>query len=131
MNHSEKAEYHEETDKFIRDNQVRELLQNALTELVLKQPEEPLDYLIKYFGTKKHSQLYSVVGFPENIRKSMVWNLLENFRYEQFQRLALEDNSDINMTLNDLADLQDRGVSVILDNFPSTKVQLRIIAEPA
>ena len=122
MNHAEKTGYHEETDKFIRNHQVRELLQNALAELVLKRPDMPLDYLIKYFGTKKHSQLYSVVGFPESARQYVINDLLDRFRYERLELMTFEENNDFNRVLKDLENQQENGTSLVLDNFPSTKV---------
>ena len=48
MNHQEKANYHQSSEEYLKDMQTREVFGSALAELVLKQPEEPLEFLIKF-----------------------------------------------------------------------------------
>ena len=72
--------------------QTREVFADALSELVLKQPEEPLEFLIKYLQKRNKFQIYSIIGYPEQARINLVEDLAAEFNLKVVVVNNMEEN---------------------------------------
>lgn len=132
MNHAEKVAFHRQSETYIGENQMRELMQNALLDLVLNQPEEPLDHLIDFIKARKSFKVFSVVGFPEEIRKSVLEEVADQHNLKIVKAdppveegQSFRDHNDYSSMLSKIASYQGNYEGVIFDNFPSNKNQLK------
>ena len=132
MNHSEKADYHGDSTTYLSDHQVREKLQKALAELVLKQPDDPLEFLIKHFRQRKRFHLFSVVSILEKERKHVVDELAHQYNLKVItidskllKKSFQGDQNDYSQILKSLSSFESKYDGIVLDNFPSTKVTFR------
>ena len=49
MNKVQKFEYNKSIEKYLNDNKVRELFKDLLKQLIVKQPADPIQYLVDRF----------------------------------------------------------------------------------
>lgn len=131
MNHSEKAEYHDFGTKYLNDNQVREKFQRAMIDLLVKQPEQPLDFLIQYFRKRKKFLVFSVLSILDKERENIVQDLAGEFNLKVIKidpklmdGAELQDNNDYSKILDSLHTFEANFDGIIFDNFPCTKVDV-------
>lgn len=128
MNHGEKATYHNDSSDYLKQNHIRELFQKALLQLTLKQPEDPISFLIKHFGQRKKFQVYSIIGLPSDKLKRMADNIANenNFKFlthEGKQNITIADSTDYSKLLSQVDTLDRNYEGVLFYNFPVTKVE--------
>lgn len=136
MNHSEKAEYHDESAKYLNDHQVREKFQKALAELVLQQPADPISFLIKFFEKRKKFLTFSVVGILDQERSKVVSDLADKYNLKVvrvdpklMERSEEGDHNNYSSLLSSLVSFETKFDGIVLDNFPSTKTQLKALRQ--
>lgn len=129
MNHAEKANFHEESTSYLAEHQVREKFQRALAELVLKQPNDPIEFLSKHFKQRKQFLMFSVVSVLQKDRESVVQDLAHEYnlkviKIDQDSARGIEavDNNDYSQLFNSLSKFESNFDGLVFDNFPSTKV---------
>lgn len=129
MNHTEKTEFHEDSTKYLSEKQVREKFQRALADLVLKQPEDPLEFLIKHFKQRRKFLMYSVVSVLDKERQAAVSDLSNQYNFkvikldqETLKGIEEQDNNDYSQLLGSLHKFEQNFDGIVFDNFPSTKV---------
>lgn len=137
MNHQEKQAYHAESVSYNQEQQLKHIFQQALSELVLKQPENPLDFLIKHFQQKKKFMMYSVIGYPAKIREKIIDELASTYNLKVLKidpkylglNTVLNDQNDYLPILQSIPTFEVNYEGVIFDNFPSTESQFRAMKQ--
>ena len=132
MNHNEKTQYHNDSEEYLRVNNVREIFQKAALELVCKQPDDPLNFLISFLSQRKKFRVFSVIGFPEETRREVVDEVASQFNLKIVQLdpvnkgldTLLNDSNDYSIIISSLSSYQTNYDGVLLDNFPITRNQL-------
>lgn len=129
MNHAEKTDYHSESTKYLVDHQIREKLQKAIAELVLHQPQDPLNFLIKHFEKRKKFLVFSVLSILDHERVKLVDDLAHQYNLKVIrvdlkllEKAEEGDHNDYQPLLNSFSTFESKFDGIILDNFPSNKV---------
>jgi adenylate kinase len=60
MNHRQKLEFQTAAERFLEKNKVDSLFENLLKELLIHQPENPIDFLISQLKAKDYRRLFFV-----------------------------------------------------------------------
>jgi hypothetical protein len=137
MNHQEKQGYHAHSIEYNKQHQLKNLFQLALAELVLKQPEDPLSFLISHFQQKKKFMMYSVIGYPSKMREKIIDELASTYNLKVLKidpmflglNTVLNDQNDYLPILKSIPTFEVNFEGVIFDNFPSTESQFRALKQ--
>lgn len=137
MNHSEKQAYHALSAHYNKEHLLKNTFQLALAELVLKQPDHPLDFLISYFQKRKKFMMYSVIGYPTKVREAIIDELASVYNLKVLKidpkylgiSTVLDDQNDYLPVLNSIPTFEVNYEGVIFDNFPSTESQFRALKQ--
>lgn len=127
MNSKEKTEYHIKSTEYLKERGVRDIMQEALKELLIVQPADPQAWLIDYFSSRKKFHIYSVIGYPEEKRTKMIEDMVSEHNLKVINvplsvGLLAGDTEDYSKLLS-LRPYSANFDGVVLNNFPLTHVR--------
>jgi adenylate kinase len=147
MDLKQKLEYQQGVEHFLEDNHVYDLFESLLKELVLDQPEDPLNYLIKKLELPQKRRLF-IVGATGTQVKGVGKELASRFRLEFVSTgevlkaevdkktplgleieaawkagLQVQDETVLQVLTPVLETIENTGKSYLLEGCPLTRVQ--------
>lgn len=127
MNSKEKTEYHNKATEYLKERGVRDIMQEALKELLIVQPADPQAWLIDYFSTRKKFHIYSVIGYPEEKRTKMIEDMVSEHNLKVINvPLSVGKLAGDTEDYSKLLSFRQYSVNfdgVVLNNFPLTHVR--------
>lgn len=146
MDKNEKLQFQNSLEDYFEEHKVYELFEKLLKELVVNQPDEPLDYLINRLQSKDVKRIF-ITGLPGSESKEIALSLADHLEYscvpvgdlidkeinkkqENQKKLEkcvqtcslVDDEIVIELLKKELIKLEKDSTSYIIVGFPRTRV---------
>ncbi|EGR31030.1 hypothetical protein IMG5_119030 [Ichthyophthirius multifiliis] len=103
MDKTEKVAYEASLIQYIEKNQLPDLIEQYTKQLILNQPEDPIQFLINYIQNKKNQRLIFITGSLQNKRYVIVEQVCNSLYYEQ---IKLKDDHLLKQTKSEIVNQQ-------------------------
>ena len=135
MNRSETVRTDTEIKSFIEKNKLRSLFSELTKELVVKQPEDPINYLIDYLFKRNKRQVICINGYDHENRVRVSNAVANKFNYKHINLSELfpgDFNSVSDQILNEkvlenLKKVETVYKGVVISGYPNNIVQADFI----
>lgn len=152
MDRTEKLQYEQGIEQYFDDNKIYDLFEKLFKELIINQPEQPIDYLIERLKRKDTKRIF-ITGYPGTGSKEIslavggaltsgdtnynclsVVDLLEreiSKKLENAQQIEtnynvhtlVDDDIVIDLVRNKLLKYEEENSSYIIEGFPRNRIQ--------
>ncbi|MCQ2821355.1 MAG: nucleoside monophosphate kinase [archaeon] len=147
MDRTEKLQYEQSIEQYFDNNKVYDLFEKLFKELIINQPENPIDYLIERLRRKETKRIF-ITGYPGTGRKDVslavgeamnysclsVDHLLEREISKKLENAhqiedrynahtLVDDDIVIDLVRNKLIGYEEGNSSYIIEGFPRNRVQ--------
>ncbi|KAL4481720.1 hypothetical protein ABPG74_007809 [Tetrahymena malaccensis] len=147
MDRTHKLNYQRDVEQYLEKNKVYDIFENLMKDLVIDQPAQPLDYLIKKLSEPQQKRVF-VVGPPGSKTTELALQLANEFKYtcisvgnllkkqismkntlgeeieNSIQKVGyVRDEIVIDIVKNEIEEMERKKQNYLLEGFPKTRVQ--------
>ena len=149
MDRAEKLQFQQGIENYFEEKRVYDLFEKLLKELIINQPDDPTDYLIKRIKAKKDIKRIFITGSSGTDRKEISLSLAEHFTYacisvgdliqkeisKKFESVRkiekkiesfslVDDETVIEILKKEIIKHEKDNVSYIVEGFPRNRVSI-------